>query len=303
MSTRKDLSDFLNLYIKHADDNATDNKELINIHLSTHCYNNDEDEERRDCVVIICALPEELSNAEEAFKIQKNSSKRDKEKEYGFRYSQGVYQKFDIFLIRAPGKGMVAAATITASAVAAFHPKLVAMTGICAGRFGKTKLGDLIIAKQTFDYEAGKIEKEQRRFRPDPVQLSKGIKTAIEYMHFPKQELLNRIPHTKKGQAEGLELNIHFKHLASGSSVLCNPKVFEDLTQLQDEVYGVDMEAFGIAYAADYLNTEWIVIKGIQDYANEEKSKVEDKYRECAAYSSALLLQCLLDSEDFLNSI
>ena len=52
--------------------------------------------------------------------------------------------------------GMASAASLTTRAILAMRPKLVAMTGICAGRTQKTSLGDIIIADQVYDYTAGK---------------------------------------------------------------------------------------------------------------------------------------------------
>lgn len=303
MPVYKNTVDLTNIKTTNGYNIDNKNKELAEMRTSVRSNTNDAKDEQRERIVIICAVDVEYKNAKEAFKVDGVSPLTDKEDDFGFRYLNFPYKQFEIILIKTPDKGMISAASVATASILAFHPKLVAMTGICAGRNKKTALGDIIIAKRTFDYEAGKIEKNLTRHRPDPIPIPKGIGTAIQYIEFLNSDFIDCVPHEKKKDAIELKINVHFKHIASGSSVLCNSEIFENITKEQDEVYGVDMEAYGIAYAANYLDTAWIVIKGIQDYADEQKSDIEDKYRECAAFSSVLVLQKLLNSDDFLNSI
>src|SRR5947209_1468629 len=41
-----------------------------------------------------------------------------------------------------------------------FHPRFMAMTGICAGYRQEVKLGDLVVAQYAYHYEEGKIIRE-----------------------------------------------------------------------------------------------------------------------------------------------
>lgn len=263
---------------------------------------NDNREEKKS-IVIICAVDDEWTNAEEVFDINHKSSKKDKQRTHGFRYTHNNCEGYDIYIVRIQRAGLVSAASITAAAILAFNPQLVAMTGICAGRSDKTKLGDIVVATQTFDYEAGKIEDNGRRDRPKPQAISEDLRIALEEINSDLGNLLEAIPSDKTQNTTGLRIKIHLGEMASGSSVLCNKEEIEKLTQKHDDIRGVDMEAYGVAYAAMRLHKTWIVIKGIQDFGDREKSETEKNYRQCAAYASALLLQKYLKEQDFRDNI
>lgn len=260
-------------------------------------------EGEKKSVVIICAVDDEWTNAEEVFNINHKSRKKDKQGLYGFRYTHNDCDDYDIYIVRIQRAGLVPAAAITASAILAFNPQLVAMTGICAGRSDKTQLGDIVVATQTFDYEAGKIEDKVRRDRPKPEAISEDLRIALEEINSEFGNLIDEIPSDKTQNTTDLRIKIHLGEMASGSSVVCNKKEIEKLTQKHDDIRGVDMEAYGVAYAAMRLHTTWIVIKGIQDFGDGEKSENEKSYRQCAAYASALLLQKYLEKQDFRDNI
>ena len=58
----------------------------------------------------------------------------------------------------------------------------------------------------------------------------------------------------------------------------------------EGNLYGIDMEAYGVAVAASSLGTKWFVAKGVQDYADGNKSSTEEDGRTFAAYVSAILV-------------
>lgn len=255
--------------------------------------------EEKKCIVILCAVEDEWLNAEEVFGIQEVRSQTDLLRKYGFRYKHCKHNEQDIYIVRIQQTGMAPAASIAASAILAFRPKLIAMTGVCGGREDKTELGDIVVTTQTFDYEAGKIEKDKKRDRPKPKSISEDFRIAIAEINASIKELLPCIPSTKTQNTVGLRLKIHLGEMASGSSVVCNKDKINELTEKHDDVRGVDMEAYGVAYAADRMHTTWLVIKGIQDFGDGNKNKTEKFYRQCSAYASALLLQTYIDDEEF----
>lgn len=53
-------------------------------------------------------------------------------------------------------KGMAASSSLSTKLILKFQPKILAMTGICAGVRSKTNLGDVIIASPTWDWGSGK---------------------------------------------------------------------------------------------------------------------------------------------------
>lgn len=302
------------IYDQKVANSATNNtngfKNFIHHLRKIESFPNTPPEKRDDCIVVICALPDELQNAIEAFGGNEDLPlKKDAFKEHAFSYKSLEYQNYKIVFIVQNQQGMVSAASLTARAIVNFKPKLVAMTGICAGQKKKAKLGDLIIVKQTFDYEAGKKVEEDgsggvaTNHRPQTIQLEPKIINIITNMFTSKvpERVLELVQQEKHFRIPAsMKFNIHFKPLASGSCVVSDGgQTLQEIAHQQEDLAGIDMEAYGIAYSARTLSTKWVVIKGIQDFADSKKGKHEKTYRQFGQYASARLLRYFLDSPDF----
>lgn len=77
----------------------------------------------------------------------------------------------------SPRMGGELTSAFAAQLLALYSPKVLAMSGICAGRRGEVALGDVIFAERMWNYESGKIVrdrdevgKEHPRIQGDPVQ-------------------------------------------------------------------------------------------------------------------------------------
>lgn len=184
--------------------------------------------------------------------------------------------------------GLVSASILSTISLMTYHPKLLLMGGICAGVEGKTSIGDLIVADPVFNYEAGKRTPKgfeanytQRHLTRKCRELVEELKNDRTFLRTIKDswDIDTGKPHT--------EIDVHIAPMGSGSSVLTEPKVLEDISHHQRKITGIDMESFAIGQSAYEVlgeETPWIVVKGVQDYANEDKN---DKSREYAAYVSA----------------
>ena len=84
------------------------------------------------------------------------------------------------------------------------------------------------------------------------------------------------------------------KALASGTAVIDDEQTMISATAVQDNLYAIDMEGYGVALASSALRTRWIVIKAVQDFADGKKGENEINVREFAAYASAALLRQIL---------
>src|ERR1700704_3754969 len=61
-----------------------------------------------------------------------------------------------IVVARAPDMGKGSALTTLVPLVDTLRPSCIAMCGVCAGRAGKTALGDVVVGERLYDYDAGK---------------------------------------------------------------------------------------------------------------------------------------------------
>ncbi len=190
----------------------------------------------------------------------------------------------------APRMGMPASAVLASKMVSTFRPRILGMTGICAGRSSKTKLGDVVVANPAFDWGSGKIDSKdgRPRFRPSPHQLEMntdlhGILAEV----FSDPSLLARIRAECPPAPERGNLEVHFAPIASGAAVVANAGIFDELLDNNRDITGLEMEAYGIHVAAVGCAKPRplpLVMKGVCDYADEDKS---DDYQSFSAHVSA----------------
>ena len=82
--------------------------------------------------------------------------------------------------------------------------------------------------------------------------------------------------------------------IVSGASVVTDPEIVQDVLDNQDRnVLGIEMEIYGMYYAADWAinpKPKYIALKAVSDFANQEKS---DDYHKYASYTSAKMFEVL----------
>ena len=187
--------------------------------------------------------------------------------------------------------GMTAAAFLASKVIDAFRPEYLIMCGIAAGLGSEAGhiYGDVIIPDIVWDYSAGKftppvdsaITFGNVGFQPRPssIALDDGILDIV------------------KGLKGKTDFELLIGPMACGSAVIANREAIEARIQhVMPETLGVDMESYGIFYAA--VNSaapkpKAIVIKSICDYADSDKS---DNYQKFAAYTSSEFTKYLLEN-------
>lgn len=224
-------------------------------------------------------------------------------------YYSGIFRRgtkqIKVIASFAPQMGMVAAAVLTMKMISSFRPKYVAMTGISAGIRGNNNLGDILIADLSFDCGSGKTKtgpNGEEIFEPDyrTIALSTDLRDEIlscqgsrHYLDEIKQKWPSNKPST--------ELNIHIGPFATGANVIQNVSVVNDIQGHARKLIGLDMEAYGVFYAANNCTKPRprgvLSIKSVCDFADNEKN---DSYQKYAAYTSAsFLYNFALDKIDF----
>jgi nucleoside phosphorylase len=191
--------------------------------------------------------------------------------------------------------GMVLAAISCCRAALSFRPKLVAMTGICAGVRGRVGLGDIVIAERVFDYGSGKVT--GRGSEPDYADVPlDGVLVQLVRNCAEHNDLLSSIEQGwTTGNRPDVRLRAHVGVMASGSAVVQHPSIVQEVTAHQRKLVAIDMESYGVMRAADELRSlgvSGLVLKAVSDFADEEKS---DSFQEYASYASAMFLRKLID--------
>jgi nucleoside phosphorylase len=185
--------------------------------------------------------------------------------------------------------GMTAMSTITTKLIDAFRPKYLFMTGISACVSSeKADIGDIIVAQSVIDGASGKfsVDDNEHVFVPD----YQSIETNPEFIAIinrlkEDEDLLRMIKKTVRPnvKASNTELKIHTGPMASVPAVVADKTVIDDIKGQERKLLGVEMEAYGMYYAASHSvlpHPEFCaVIKSATDFANEHKGDEFQRYR------------------------
>lgn len=197
----------------------------------------------------------------------------------------------------SPRMGMVSTALRAAAVISKLRPRLIAMTGICAGVRNKVALGDVLFADPAWDFQSGKRvkDKENTQFsiRPHHLPASTRVRSHIEQLREDK-DALNAIAANFPEHPSGVP-RILPGPVASGSAVLADGEVIREIKKQHQELIGVEMEIYGLfaaAQSASRPQPECFALKGVCDFADPDK---HDGHQKFAAYASAQTLRLLIE--------
>lgn len=188
-------------------------------------------------------------------------------------------------------KGMAASAALATKLILKFSPKVLAMTGICAGVKGRVNLGDVIVGSPTWDWGSGKHDENENgsvvfRLSPKQSELDSSLETlCTEIQRDP--EFRKKIRANWDRDVPAGEFSCRLGPMASGASVVATASVAQEIATQNRDLIGIEMEAFAVMVAAEFANagqTAGIAIKSVCDYADKHK---QDDWQQYAAYTSA----------------
>lgn len=209
-----------------------------------------------------------------------------------YTYYIGMLGIYPIVHIQCDDMGAVGkrAAIVTVSdAILQWQPDGIVMVGIAFGRDKKKQtLGDILIAKSVRNYELEKRAKDRSEER-SPIPESGNI-------------LYNRFIHCEWNyMIEQTTIKRHAGELLSGEKLVDNKAFRDELFFKFPNAIGGDMESFGIySAAANQGIQEWIVIKGICDWAYG-KSKDKKQRQKNAANAAVDLCYTVFSQPNFAD--
>jgi nucleoside phosphorylase len=158
-----------------------------------------------------------------------------------------------------------------------WSPTAVVMAGIAFGSDrSKHRPGDVLVAQHIIPYEAQRQGAEVE-FR-NPVPPASGA-------------LLNRFRNVLKWsfqRPDGMRGKVHYGAILSGEKLVDNKSFKQALLEQYPTAIGGEMEGAGLWASADRNRREWLVVKGVCDWADGEKN---DDYQELAAAASISLCE------------
>ncbi|MCF7745691.1 hypothetical protein [Aeromonas veronii] len=216
-------------------------------------------------------------------------------------YRKGSFQSnrknYSVVVASCERMGMVSSTLTSSAIIHQFTPKIIAMTGICAGINGKVALGDIIFAELVWDYQNGKrLESGEHEIEPHQVLASPCIKAHAEQLQEDSDFFQKLVLNYKLNKSSIVNVpKLHIGPVAVGSSVLADKEIVKKIQRQNRKVLGIEMEIYGIYYTA--MNSpsptpKFFAIKSVCDFADSEKS---DNFQSYAAYTSANTLKELLE--------
>lgn len=248
-------------------------------------------------LAIICAL--EKPELEEVLKLPWNWSPSRPLNDITFvhdGYFSVDQRKITVCATFAPRMGMVSTALRSATIISQLRPRLIAMCGICAGVTGKVNYGDVLLADPAWDFQSGKRvrDKENSQFSIAPHQLypSEKVRSHVQQIrgdHAALTNIASQYPNAP------VIPKIVIGPVASGSAVLADGEVINEIKTQHRELIGVEMEIYGMyaaAYSASKPLPQPFALKAVCDFADPDKG---DKHQQYAAYTSANVLRLLME--------
>jgi RelA/SpoT family (p)ppGpp synthetase len=185
-------------------------------------------------------------------------------------YYLGQIGGVEVFMVlsEAGAIGRGAAILTVRNAIDAIKPTAVIMVGIAFGIDPeKQNLGEIIVSKQIQSYESQKLK--GRRLIP------RGDRAAAS------TRLLDKF---RGGDLDWQGVKVHFGLILSGEKLIADQTFRDNLKKIETEAIGGEMEGAGLYSAASDAGVDWILVKGICDWATESKN---DEYQRVAAENAA----------------
>lgn len=242
-------------------------------------------------VLIFTALDKELSPYKNLFEITDHPH-FDGVKQFVFYDKKNELRKGACFSIGRAGQA--SAASEAQGFLAQLRPRLAIMTGFCGGIPNKTDLGSILFAEMSIDWDFGKWkpndEMAKLYSRPEPISI-RNTKIHRIARDFEENGVRDKVflagNLVSLSNKEISSPSIQLVPFASGSAVIGDLHVVDNIKSINDNIVGVDMESYGFYYACNYPHAakpEFVCIKSVADACGPEK---DDRLHAACCYSSA----------------
>lgn len=201
---------------------------------------------------------------------------------------------FNGFIIKPHTMGLVNMAIVAAKAIEYFQPKIVAMSGICAGVKDESDYLDIIVGKTCWEYQTGKWKDGEFKQEPYQVDLSRTLQTDLQLSSENKMI----IDHVRSGlfNTELGKMNIRVSPLSSGSAVIADEELMKKIGMQHRKMAGLEMEMYALyEAAAQSLSAPlYFGAKAVVDMGDSSKG---DLYHETGSIISARYVSLIIKQQ------
>ncbi len=175
--------------------------------------------------------------------------------------------------------------TVT-KAIEVIKPKFVIMIGIAFGVDRKKQnIGDVLVSESIIPYNSKRVGAKITINRGKQGLAGKGLLNKFKNIRSWEYDLENE----KKAR-------IIYTDILSGETLVDNKEYRKQLTDDYPNAEGGEMEGVGVFAACDSI-VQWILVKGICDYADGKKGTEKEKYQKIAIDSALNLCMELFNSK------
>ncbi|HIF9120923.1 TPA: hypothetical protein ACX6O4_001364 [Photobacterium damselae] len=194
-------------------------------------------------------------------------------------------RKISIVTASTDRMGMIATSTLATKMITNFNPNYLCMVGICAGVKSKVNIGDIIIGDPLWSYESGKYSVSDTGsylFSPSPhqINLNADLRADIHDLVISDEYVKTIYDSYDEYKYDSIPM-VHLGPIGSGSAVIANINVVENVKQQHRELLGIEMEGYGLYYASSMTSKrppKCLLIKSVCDFADEKKDHNYQKY-------------------------
>jgi nucleoside phosphorylase len=195
-------------------------------------------------------------------------------------------------IVTPPRMGLVNAAITSARVIDSFKPKLICMSGICAGIEEKANIYDVVIPDICHQHDSGKWTNDG--FVPEiySIQLQHATKLRIseilDQVDF-REAIMNQIVASQDELPTGvthLQFDVYMAPTSSGSAVVASDALLKDIKDQHRKMTAFEMESYAIYESArqSLSSPVYFSAKSVVDNGNSQKS---DHFHRVACLVSA----------------
>lgn len=183
-------------------------------------------------------------------------------------------------IIELPHMGLVDAASIAGACVEKYKPKVVAMSGVCAGFIDRAELGQLLISELAYEYQSGKWTDEGFSQEPYQIPISEKMRIIVRELLEDADALLTRLETGWKGDRPAKMVTPKLAAFTSGSAVIASEEFIAQVATHHRRVSGLDMEIYAVQRTAHIARCapDALCAKVVVDLANGNKDKLLQPY-------------------------
>lgn len=196
--------------------------------------------------------------------------------------------------------GLVNMAITATKAIEMFQPKIVAMSGICAGVNGEANFLDIVVGEPCWEYQTGKFK--DNTFKQEPYQSPLEHSIKIDLKQFcESDENLNAI---KSGlyQTELSNSKMFLAPMSSGSAVIADKNKMKEIGTQHRKMAALEMEMYSLYEAAKQSLSKplYFGAKAVVDMG--ESSKDDDYHSSGTVVSARFVVKFLSEKMPSLDN-